>query len=164
MFTTYKLKPQRTKILKPGRMPRRKPAGSPGSCSTRPTPVASAAAGWRNWSAELTGCKPDPPVRSARRPAGTVVVPLDKIVGSEGRSEDFDRAFNPLKKHNRERWISVAAARWTGAVLPAVELVQAGEEYYVRDGHHRISVAKVMGQLEIDARIMNSSESPLIQG
>ena len=92
---------------------------------------------------------------AARRPVGTVVVPLARIVGSEGRSEDFDGAFNPLKKHNRERWISVAAARWTGAVLPAVELVQAGKEYYVRDGHHRISVAKVMGQLEIDARIVN---------
>jgi len=92
---------------------------------------------------------------TGRRMVGTVVVPLDKIVGSEGRSDDFDRAFNPLKKHNRERWIGVAAARWTGVVLPAVELVQVGDEYYVRDGHHRISVAKVMGQLEIDARIVN---------
>ena len=92
---------------------------------------------------------------AARRSVGTVVVPLTRIVGSEGRSEDFDGAFNPLKKHNRERWISVAAARWNGVVLPAVELVQAGDEYYVRDGHHRISVAKVMGQLEIDARIIN---------
>lgn len=90
---------------------------------------------------------------AARRTVGTVVVPLSKIVGSEGRSEDFDAAFNPLKKHNRERWIGVAAARWTGVVLPAVELVQVGDEYYVRDGHHRISVAKALGQLEIDARL-----------
>jgi len=93
--------------------------------------------------------------RADARTLRTVIVPLDKIVGSEGRSDDFDACFRPLKWHNRERWISVAAARRTGVVLPAVELVQSGDEYYVRDGHHRISVARVSGQLEIDARIVN---------
>lgn len=93
--------------------------------------------------------------KADRRTMGTVVVPLSKIVGTEGRSEDFDADFNPLKQHNRERWISVATARQTGIVLPAVELLQVGDEYFVRDGHHRISVAKMMGQLEIDARIVN---------
>ena len=92
---------------------------------------------------------------TARRTTRTISVPLEKIVGSEGRSEDFDANFNPLKAHNRERWISVAAARRTGITLPAVELVQIGPAYYVRDGHHRISVAKVMGQLDIEARIVN---------
>lgn len=91
----------------------------------------------------------------SRRKIGTVVVPLSKIVGSEGRSEDFDKEFNPLKYHNRERWINIATARQIGIALPAVELVRNGDEYYVRDGHHRISVAKVMGQVEIDARIVN---------
>jgi hypothetical protein len=89
---------------------------------------------------------------AARRTMGTVVVSLNRIVGTEGRSEDFDAN---LKTHNRERWISVAAARRTGMVLPVVELVKAGDEYYVRDGHHRISVAKAMGQLEIEARVVN---------
>jgi hypothetical protein len=93
--------------------------------------------------------------KAARRTTGTVVVPLWKIIGTEGRSEDFDAEFRPLKAHNRERWISVAAARRMGIVLPAVELLQVGDEYYVRDGHHRISVARVMGQLEIDARVVN---------
>lgn len=92
---------------------------------------------------------------ASHRTIATVVVPLSKIVGSEGRSEDFDADFRPLKMHNRERWISVAAARQTGVVLPAVELLQSGDKYYVRDGHHRISVAKLMGQLEIDARVVN---------
>lgn len=86
---------------------------------------------------------------------GTVVVPLEKIVGSEGRRDDFDASFRPLKKHLSERWISIAAARRAGVVLPAVELVQDGEVYYVRDGHHRISVARALGQLEIDARVVN---------
>lgn len=113
----------------------------------------------RLW-AKLTGKAHDLPAlprqpEASRRTTGTVVVPLTKIVGSEGRSEDFNADFRPLKTHNRERWISVAAARQTGVVLPAVELLQAGGEYYVRDGHHRISVAKLMGQLEIDARVVN---------
>jgi hypothetical protein len=60
-----------------------------------------------------------------------------------------------LKKHNCERWINIAVARDMGVVLPAVDLVQVGDVYYVRDGHHRISVAKAMEQLDIDARIVN---------
>ena len=84
-----------------------------------------------------------------------ISVPLSKIVGTECRSEDFDASFRPLKKHLRERWISGASARRAGIVLPAVELVQDGDEFYVRDGHHRISIAKALGQLEIDARIVN---------
>lgn len=94
------------------------------------------------------------PQSTARTP-GTVVVPLEKIVGSEGRSDDFDASFRPLKKHLRERWINVATARRAGVALPAVELVQDGNVYYVRDGHHRISVARALGQLEIDARVVN---------
>jgi hypothetical protein len=89
------------------------------------------------------------------RITGIISVPLSKIVGTECRSEDFDASFRPLKKHLRERWISVASARRTGIVLPAVELVQDGSEFYVRDGHHRISIARALGQLEIDARIVN---------
>ena len=92
---------------------------------------------------------------ASSRTKGTVVIPLEKIIGTEGRGEDFDADFHPLKTHNRERWISVYAARQMGVILPAVELVQVGDAYYVRDGHHRISVARAMGQLEIDARIVN---------
>jgi hypothetical protein len=82
-------------------------------------------------------------------------VPLSSIKGSEGRSADFDSHFNPLKAHNRERWIGIVKARRAGVTLPPVELVQVGEKYFVRDGHHRISVARAMGQLEIEAVIVN---------
>ena len=85
----------------------------------------------------------------------SVHVPLEKIIGTEGRTHDFDANFNPLNEHNRDRWVNIAAARRTGVILPSVELVRVGDEYYVRDGHHRISVAKVMGQVEIDALIVN---------
>jgi ParB-like chromosome segregation protein Spo0J len=92
---------------------------------------------------------------AARRTLGIVVVSLSKIVGSENRGDDFDAGFNPLKRQDKGRWTSVAAAGWTGVALPAVELVQAADGYYVRDGHHRISVAKALGQLEIEARVVN---------
>ncbi|MCL4803483.1 MAG: hypothetical protein KJ046_04235 [Anaerolineae bacterium] len=90
------------------------------------------------------------------RPAqcmGVVNIPLAKIVGSENRVSDFDNTFNPLNEHNRDRWINIALTRRNGASLPPVELIQVGEEYYVRDGHHRISVAKAANQTEIEARI-----------
>lgn len=87
----------------------------------------------------------------ARHAAGIRLVPIAQIGGSEGRCDDFDAAFRPLQSHTRERWISVALARSSDVVLPVVELVQVGETYFVRDGHHRISVAKLVGQLEIEA-------------
>jgi hypothetical protein len=85
--------------------------------------------------------------------AGLRSVRLDQIVGSEGRSEDFDARFRPLKLHNRERWIRVAVAWLKGLALPAVELIQVGDAYYVRDGNHRISVARAFGQESIDAEV-----------
>lgn len=94
------------------------------------------------------------PVPSKRK-SRNISVPMDKIVGSESRSEDFDANFRPLKKNNRERWINIAIARRKGVALPAVELVQDGEDFYVRDGHHRISVARSMGQMDIDAQLVN---------
>ncbi|HJS29950.1 MAG TPA: hypothetical protein VJ768_10035 [Anaerolineales bacterium] len=92
---------------------------------------------------------------TGHRSRGNTVIPLSKIIGTEGRGEDFDLDFNPLNPSDRDRWIGVAAARQLGIVLPAVELFQTEDGFYVRDGHHRISVAKIMGQLEIDARVVN---------
>ncbi len=89
------------------------------------------------------------------RPKGIALIPINEIVGTEGRSGDFDQHFRPLKKHISQRWIGIAAARQTDVILPIVELVQALDGYYVRDGHHRISVAKALGQLEIEAQIVN---------
>ena len=76
---------------------------------------------------------------------------LGQIRGSEGRCQDFDVAFHPLKQHAEERWVSVARAQLRGLGLPPIELIQVGEVYFVRDGHHRISVAAALGQQEIDA-------------
>jgi hypothetical protein len=90
----------------------------------------------------------------ARCHAGVRTVPIDQIRGSEGRSGDFDRDFNPLQDHNRGRWLRVAKARQQGVVLPPVDLIQVGDVYFVRDGHHRISVARAAGQLDIEAEVV----------
>lgn len=88
-----------------------------------------------------------------RRYAGCRSVPIEQIRGSEGRTGDFDVDLNPLNETCRERWISVAMAMLQGVALPAVELIQVGEVYYIRDGHHRISAARALGQVEIDAQV-----------
>ena len=86
---------------------------------------------------------------------GEQVVPISQIKGSAnaGRTADFDINFRPLKTHTKDRWLSVAAALHQGAKLPPVLLIQPGDIYYVEDGHHRISVAKAMGEKEIVAKV-----------
>ena len=85
--------------------------------------------------------------------AGIKSVPIHNIHGTEGKSGDFDSQFHPIHERSRDRWVSVAMARCEGIGLPAVELIQIGESYFVRDGHHRISVARSMGQEQIDAYV-----------
>jgi hypothetical protein len=86
--------------------------------------------------------------------AGSRTVPINRIKGSEGRSDDFDCDFNPLHTRTRDRWMSVAIAHSEGDTLPLVELIQLGDDYFVRDGHHRISVARAFGEEYIDARVI----------
>jgi hypothetical protein len=85
--------------------------------------------------------------------AGQKDVALDDIRGTEGRQNDFDDRFNPLSDRMRQRWQNVAKAFYEGVSLPPVELIQVGGIYFVRDGHHRISVARALGQTTICARV-----------
>ncbi|MDP2988942.1 MAG: hypothetical protein Q8O57_00045 [Kiritimatiellota bacterium] len=82
---------------------------------------------------------------------GNQSVPVRHIRGSESRAQDFDAHFNPAQKKNRERWLNIAQIILIGGYLPAVELVKVKDIYYVRDGHHRVSVARAVGQHYIDA-------------
>lgn len=99
----------------------------------------------------------------ASRYDGLRPVPLRQIRGSEGRCDDFDIYFRPLKPHNRDRWVQIAVARMKDIPLPPVALVQVNDIYYVRDGHHRISVAQLLGQTEIDAKVIIWSVSHGVQ-
>ena len=80
-------------------------------------------------------------------------MPVRQIRGSEGRCADFDADFRPLQTHSKGRWVNVAVARERGMGLPPVELIQVGDVYFVRDGHHRISVAKALGEEAVDAEV-----------
>lgn len=82
---------------------------------------------------------------------GISAVPIAQIRGSENRSQDFDDRFYPLHGHSEERWLNIARAMLQDQALPPVELIRVGETYYVRDGHHRVSVARALGQQAIDA-------------
>jgi hypothetical protein len=75
------------------------------------------------------------------------------IVASEGRSGDFDRQFRPLQTRTWDRWRSVALALARDRALPPVELLAVSGRYAVRDGHHRISAALLLGQREVDALV-----------
>ncbi len=84
---------------------------------------------------------------------GTRPVDIHQIRGTEGRTQDFDDQFNPLKERTRDRWRRIAMAFLKGESVPAVELVEVDGMYFVRDGHHRISVAHAMGRAYIDAEV-----------
>jgi hypothetical protein len=92
----------------------------------------------------------------AQRHLGRRTVEIAAIVGSEGRVRDFDSCFAPLGARTRDRWVSVARARHAGRPLPPVQLVLAEDGYYVRDGHHRISVAYALGEQFIEAEVVGA--------
>lgn len=91
-----------------------------------------------------------------QKSGGLKKVAIKNILGTaaEGRSCDFDINFRPLQEHNKERWLKVAAAWISGRRLGHVKLLQVGDVFFVEDGHHRISVAKAMGEEEIEANIV----------
>lgn len=81
-------------------------------------------------------------------------VPVDQIVGSVGRYQDFDSAFLPAKDALEQRWRSVARAHFQAVSLPPVELYKAGDAYFCVDGHHRVSVARQRGVKFIEAHVV----------
>lgn len=97
----------------------------------------------------------------ARTYAGLKDVPLDAIRGSEEQAPAFDRTFHPIGERPRQRWISIAEARLHGTPMPPVQLTEKNGRYYVRDGHHRISVAHALGEAFIEAEVVRIQTSNL---
>jgi hypothetical protein len=92
--------------------------------------------------------------RTGQHDLGLQVVPLDAIVGSVDRTVDFDRGLRPTSARLRSRWERINAAQRRGEALPPVSLFKVGDLYFVRDGHHRVSVAKSLGRSDIDAYVV----------
>lgn len=95
--------------------------------------------------------------------AGLHTIPIRAIAGSENRANDFDTAFAPLRPECRDRWLGVAAALLRGETLPAIQVIQVGEIYFVRDGHHRVSAARALGQEYIEAEVTVWVLRPVMQ-
>jgi len=84
---------------------------------------------------------------------GTQMVRLDRIVGSVGRYRDFTRTFLPRTRASEDRWTRLDAAMNALESFPPVELFKIGEVYFVRDGNHRVSVARANGASHIEAYV-----------
>lgn len=85
---------------------------------------------------------------------GVMPIEIDKIIGSEGRYHDFTLAFYPKKDMLRDRWQSVDDAHLKDVVLPPISVYKLSDCYFVRDGNHRVSVAKAQGVEFIDAEVV----------
>ncbi len=86
---------------------------------------------------------------------GMQVVPINLIVGSEGRYKDFDNHFFPKNNFLKPRWERVDLAHYQDVTLPPITLYEVGGLYFVRDGNHRVSVAKAKGIEYIDAEVVS---------
>ena len=85
---------------------------------------------------------------------GMRTVEVSKIVGSVGRHRDFDRAFLPSKGDLGARWKRIDEMMHRSEELPPVSLYKIGDAYFVRDGNHRVSVARQIGVEMIDAEVI----------
>jgi hypothetical protein len=80
-------------------------------------------------------------------------IPLEMIRGSVGRYREFTREFLPRSDQQEERWARVKHAVTGLAGLPPIDVYQIGEVYFVKDGNHRVSVAREMGLEKIEAYV-----------
>jgi hypothetical protein len=91
--------------------------------------------------------------RRGEKRLGLRIVPLESIVGSVDRARDFDRWFRPRSGRSRERWERLARAQRRGEAIPPIDVYRVGELHFVRDGHHRVSVAHALGLRAIEAYV-----------
>jgi len=91
--------------------------------------------------------------RVAEHDLGLQTIELDSIVGTVDRTKDFDRAFRPTSPRLRARWQRIAEAQRRGESFPPISVYRIGELHFVRDGHHRVSVARSLGREDIDAYV-----------
>jgi hypothetical protein len=92
--------------------------------------------------------------RVAERDLGVQTIAVDAIVGTVDRGKEFDRAFRPTSGRVRARFEQIADAQRRGASMPPIDVYRVGELHFVRDGHHRVAVARAQGRDEIDARVV----------
>ncbi len=87
---------------------------------------------------------------------GRRTVEASRIIGSLGKHEQFDPDFMPLSRADPQKWKRIDRAFRRGQELPPVSLLELGGDYFVNDGHHRVSVARFHGAEWIDAEVTES--------
>lgn len=89
-----------------------------------------------------------------RTPLGVMDVDVNAIIGSSGRYQDFDAHFFPKRREYHDRWVNVMQAHYEGITLAPVILYKVGDAYFVEDGNHRVSVARILGQESVAAQVI----------
>ncbi|GAC1490887.1 MAG: ParB N-terminal domain-containing protein [Solirubrobacteraceae bacterium] len=92
--------------------------------------------------------------QTGERPIGLQTIPLDSIVGTVDRTSEFDRKFRPTSARVRSRWERVDNAQRRGTPMPPISVYRIGDLHFVRDGHHRVSVARARGLGDIEAQVV----------
>lgn len=92
--------------------------------------------------------------RVGERDLGVTTIRLETIVGTLDRRTEFDRRFRPTSSRARARFERIAEAARRGVALPPIDVYRVGELHFVRDGHHRVAVARAQGLDVIDAHVV----------
>jgi hypothetical protein len=97
--------------------------------------------------------RPQPEHAGSLAQARQAAVPIDTLVGSVEPTMSFDRHFRPTSQVPRDRFQRIAISLRRGRGMDPVELYHCGGEYFVLDGHHRIAVARALGERSVWAMI-----------
>jgi hypothetical protein len=87
------------------------------------------------------------------RSAGEEMVPISQIVGTVEPTRCFDRRFRPSSDDARSRFQRIAVEVRSGRGMNPVQLYRCRGSYYVLDGHHRIAVARALGERSVSALV-----------
>ncbi|MFN8449956.1 MAG: hypothetical protein U0521_15570 [Anaerolineae bacterium] len=107
----------------------------------------------RSWRLLHFGDAVSPDRISSAPPTTPQIVELDAIRGSINRCEEFDSRFYPVTDRVQDRWVRIASMTLQNTALPPVDLIRVGSIYFVVDGHHRISVSRMLDYATVDAVI-----------
>jgi hypothetical protein len=91
--------------------------------------------------------------RRGERRLGLETIDLDSIVGTVDRAREFDRRFRPTSGRVRPRWERINVAQRRGDAMPPIDVYRIGDLHFVKDGHHRVSVARALGHKDINAYV-----------
>jgi hypothetical protein len=98
---------------------------------------------------------------ASRRAVGVRTIPLASIAGTAEPTKGrvFDSSFQPASS-SRRRWERLWVAARHGTTLPPISVFRLGDQHFVDDGHHRVSVAHALGMTAIDAEVTDLGRAP----